>query len=82
MILQLCHYDTAVSFTGKNHVLDLGFYPIDLPSNVFTVVLGTLNMLDGTDPKMDKVKPKVRNTIFPPVLMIHLCLINGFLLSM
>ena len=36
-----------------------------VPSNVFTVVLGTLNTFDGTDPKVDRVKPKVRNTIFP-----------------
>ena len=39
-----------------------------VPSNVFTVDLGTLNMFDGTDPKVDSVKPKVRNTIFFPVL--------------
>ena len=39
-----------------------------VPSNVFTVVLGTLNTFDGTDPKVDRVKPKVRNTIFSPVL--------------
>ena len=37
-----------------------------VPSNVFTVVLGTLNTFDGTDPKVDRVKPKVRNTIFFP----------------
>ena len=30
------------------------------------VVLGTLNTFDGTDPKVDKVKPKVRNKIFSP----------------
>ena len=36
-----------------------------VPSNVFTVVLGTLNTFDGTDSKVDRVKPKVRNTIFP-----------------
>ena len=43
----------------NNRVPDLGFYPIDLglgsvPSNVFTVVLGTLNTFDGTDPKVFK----------------------------
>ena len=27
-----------------------------VPSNVFTVVLGTLNTFDGTDPKVDRVK--------------------------
>ena len=32
-----------------------------VPSNVFTVDLGTLNTFDGTDPKVDSVKPKVRN---------------------
>ena len=41
-----------------------------VPSNVFTVVLGTLNTFDGTDPKVDRVKPKVRNTIFFPVILI------------
>ena len=35
-----------------------------VPSNVFTVDLGTLNTFDGTDPKVDSVKPKARNTIF------------------
>ena len=40
-----------------------------VPSNVFTVVLGTLNTFDGTDPKVDRVKPKVRNTIFSPVFV-------------
>ena len=39
-----------------------------VPSNVFTVVLGTLNTFDGTDPKVDRVKPKVRNTISFPVV--------------
>ena len=34
-----------------------------VPSNVFTVDLGTF---DGTDPKVDSVKPKVQNTIFFP----------------
>ena len=38
-----------------------------VPSNVFTVGLGTLNTFDGTDPKVDRVKPKARNTIFFPV---------------
>ena len=32
----------------------------------------TLNTFDGTDPKVDRLKPKVRNTIFFPVLcMFH-----------
>ena len=31
-----------------------------VPSNV----LGTLNTFDETDPKMDSIKPKVRNAIF------------------
>ena len=43
-----------------------------VPSNVFTVVLGTLNTFDGTDPKVDRVKPKVRNTIFFPVAVTYL----------
>ena len=56
---------------GKKIVLrTLGFILSTLgsvPSNVFTVVLGTLNTFDGTDPKVDRVKPKVRNTIFSPL---------------
>ena len=46
---------------------NLGFFLSTLgsvASNVFTVVLGTLNTFDGTDPKVDRVKPRVRNTIF------------------
>ena len=53
----------------KNRVPDLGFYPINLgicSIKCFTVVLGTLNTFDGTDPKVDRLKPKVRNTIFFP----------------
>ena len=42
-----------------------------VPSNVFTVDLGTLNTFDGTDPKVDSVKPKVRNTIYFPVVHQH-----------
>ena len=42
-----------------------------VPSNVFTVILaiGPLNTFDGTDPKVDRLKSKVRNTIFFPVLV-------------
>ena len=28
----------------------------------------TLNTFDGTDPKVDRLKPKVQNTIFFPVV--------------
>ena len=35
-----------------------------VPSNVFKVPKTTVNTFDGTDPKVDKIKPKVRNTIF------------------
>ena len=62
-----------IPFTGKKIVFrTLGFILSTLgsvPSNVFTVVLGTLNTFDGTDPKVDRVKPKVRNTIFFPVIV-------------
>ena len=34
-----------------------------VPSNVFTVDLGTLNTFDGTDPKVDSVKPE--HNFFP-----------------
>ena len=34
----------------------------------------TLNTFDGTDPKVDRLKPKVRNTIFFPV---HTGLLGG-----
>ena len=39
----------------------LGFILGSVSSNVFTVDLGTLNTctFDGTDPKVDSVKPKV-----------------------
>ena len=52
---------------GKIVFRTLGFILSTLgsvPSYVFTVVLGTLNTFDGTDPKVDRVKPKVQNTIF------------------
>ena len=56
---------------GKNRVPDLGFYPIDLGicsiKHVFKVPKTTVNTFDGTDAKVDRVKPKVRNTIFFPV---------------
>ena len=56
--------------TGKKIVFrTFGFILSTLgsvPSNVFTVVLGTLNTFDGKDPKVDRIKPKVRNTIFFP----------------
>ena len=59
------------AITGKKIVFrTLGFILSTLgsvPSNVFTVVLGTLNTFDGTDPKVDRLKPKVRNTIIFPV---------------
>ena len=43
----------------------LSYRPWDsVQLNVFTVVLGTLNTFDGTDPKVDRVKPKVQN-FFP-----------------
>ena len=38
-----------------------------VPSNVFKVPKTTVNTFDGTDPKVDRIKPKVRNTIFFPV---------------
>ena len=53
--------------------LDLGFYPTDLgicSIKCFTVDLGTLATFDGTDPKVGRVKPKVRNTIFSPVYIL------------
>ena len=51
-----------------NRVLDLGISTVgSVPSNIFTVVVGTLNTFDGTDPKVDRVKPKVQNTIIFPV---------------
>ena len=37
-----------------------------VPSNVFKVPKTTVNTFDGTDPKVDRLKPKVRNTIFFP----------------
>ena len=55
---------TAMSTGEKNRVPDLGFHLIDLgicSVKYFTVDLGTLNTFDGTDPKVDSVKPKVRN---------------------
>ena len=38
-----------------------------VPSNVFKVPKTTVNTFDGTDPKVDRIKPKVRNTIFSSV---------------
>ena len=35
-----------------------------VPSNVFKVPKTTVNTFDGTDPKVDRIKPKVRNTFF------------------
>ena len=62
------HPPRGVRDTGKKIVFrTLGFNLSTLgsvPSNVFTVVLGPLNTFDGTDPKVDRLKPKVRNTIF------------------
>ena len=37
-----------------------------VPSNVFKVPKTTVNIFDGTDPKVDRIKPKVRNAIFFP----------------
>ena len=64
----------VVIHRGKNRVPDLGFYPIDLgicSSNVFKVPKTTMNTFDGTDPKVDRIKPKVRNTIFFPCGCSH-----------
>ena len=41
-----------------------------VPSNVFTFDIGTLNTFHGTDPKVDRVKLKVRNMIFSPVYIL------------
>ena len=41
-----------------------------VPSNVFKGPKTTVNTFDGTDPKVDRLKPKVRNTIFFPVYRI------------
>ena len=38
-----------------------------VPSNVFKVPKTKVNTFDGTDPKVDRIKLKVRNTIFVPV---------------
>ena len=35
-----------------------------VPSNVFKEPKTTVNTFDGTDPKVDRIKSKVRNTIF------------------
>ena len=57
--------------TGKKFVFrTLGFTLSTLgsvPSNVFKVPKSTVNTFDGTDPKVDRIKLKVRNTIFFPV---------------
>ena len=62
-----------VDFTGDNIVFrTLGFTLSTLgsvPSNIFKVPKTTVNTFDGTDPKVDRIKPKVRNTIFFPVLL-------------
>ena len=59
------------SNTGKKIVFrTLGFTLSTLgsvPSKVFKVPKTTVNTFDGTDPKVDRIKPKVRNTIFFPV---------------
>ena len=56
------------TLTGKKIVFrTLGFTLSTLgsvPSNVFKVPKTTVNTFDGTDPKVDRIKPKVRNTIF------------------
>ena len=57
--------------TGKKIVFrTLGFNLSTLgsvTSNVFKVPKTAVNTFDGTDPKVDRIKPKVRNTIFFPV---------------
>ena len=41
-----------------------------VPSNAFKVPKTTVNTFDGTDPKVDRIKPKVRNTrIFLPCVL-------------
>ena len=40
-----------------------------VPSNVFKVPKTTVNTFDGTDPKVNRIKPKVRNAIFFPVVV-------------
>ena len=65
--LMCCMYST----TGKKIVFrTLGFILSTLGSVTSNVVLGTLNTFDGTDPKVDRVKPKVRNTIFFPCVSV------------
>ena len=64
-----CAYITG----EKNRVPDHGFYPTDFgicSIKCFTIHLGTLTTFDGTDPKVDRVKPKVRNTICSPVYIL------------
>ena len=59
---------------GKNRVPDLGCTLSTLgsvPSNVFKVHKTAVNTFDRTDPKVDRVKPKVRSGtrfFFPCVL--------------
>ena len=48
----------------------LGFILSTLGSVPFTFDLGTLNTFHGTDPKVDRVKLKVRNMIFSPVYIL------------
>ena len=36
-----------------------------VPSNVFKVPKTTVNTFDGTDPKVDRIKPKVEHDFFP-----------------
>ena len=76
MYRHVAQCDHVWTYTGKKIVFrTLGFILSTLgsvPSNVFTVVLGTLNTFGGTDPKVDRLKPKVRNTIFFPVVVIIL----------
>ena len=56
---------------GKK-VRTLGFTLGSVPSNVFKVPKSTVNKFDGTDPKVDKMKPNIRNTIFFPCA--HCCM--------
>ena len=50
-----------------------------VPSNVFKVPKTTVNTFDRTDPKVDRIKPKVRNTIFFPVFVrgVNFPLVRG-----
>ena len=71
--------------TGKKIMFGtLGFNLSTLgsvPSNVFKVPKTTVNTFDGTDPKVDRIKPKVRNTIFFPVKMFCFSALMNFIMK-